>query len=89
MHLGLNMMDDHSYSGARPTDHISMCYLLAFQELFETVGLLDEDFFFGNEDWAYSCMARKQGLRFGVNLDSIIYHKFGESHSRVHPIYGY
>ena len=88
-HIGIDQMDDNRWSGMHATDHVSGCCLLAKRQLFENVGLLDEDFFFGNEDWAYSCVLRTKGLKVGVSLDAKILHKSGGSLEQGNPICTY
>jgi len=89
VHLGLNKIDGDQWIGVRLTDHVSGCCFVARKCLFKTVGLLDEDFFFGHEDTALSCVAKRQGVLLGVDLDAKIYHKFGGTLERENPVYIY
>ena len=74
-HIGFKQMDSLRWKGTMPTDHISACCILAYDTLFKKIGLLDEDYFFIHEDWDLSCRLKKSGLKVGVDLDAIIYHK--------------
>jgi len=89
VHIGINQMDGNRWKGMHPTEFVSGCCFLARRQLFEAVGLLDEDFFFGDEDWACSCVLRAKGLKLGVNLNAKIFHKLGGSLERGNPIYAY
>ncbi|GAW94074.1 glycosyltransferase family 2 protein [Calderihabitans maritimus] len=89
VHTGIGRKDDRSWSGARETGHCSGCCPLVRRSLFETVGLLDEDFFFAHEDVAFSSVVTGRGLKMGVDLDAKIYHKSGGSSGTGHPIYVY
>jgi GT2 family glycosyltransferase len=75
IHVVLGQKDGEEWSGFHVTEHVSGACLLAKRELFENASLLDEDYFFGYKDWDFSFNAAKKGFQFGVNLDSIIYHK--------------
>lgn len=89
IHLGINQNDDSTRVGVRETEHATGCCMIGRRILFETIGLLDEDYFFGNEDWAHSCVAKMHGLLRGVNLNAKIYHKPGGSLEEGNPIYLY
>jgi len=89
MRLGIKQNDNSSWTGERETGCVTGCCLIARKSWFENVGLLDEDFFFGIEDWAHSWVAKKCGLLFGVNLDAKIYHKCAGSLEEGNPIYAY
>ena len=86
IHLGINHKDSELFSGEHKTEHLTGCAFFGRKELFEKIGLLDEDFFFGHEDIAYSCICKKRGQELGVNLDAIIMHKCGGSCGKGAPI---
>ncbi|HXH14064.1 MAG TPA: glycosyltransferase family 2 protein [Alphaproteobacteria bacterium] len=87
--IGIDQIDSNSWKGTHLTDQLSGCCFLARRELFERLGLLDEDYFFGHEDAAYSCSIRRAGLLLAVNLDAVIYHKRGGSSESNGPIHVY
>lgn len=88
-HDGFRMPDDGTWVGRRTTEHVSGCCFLAPARTLERFGLLDEDYFFGHEDWAYSTRLRRAGQVVGVDLDARIYHKSGGSWGTGHPVYAY
>lgn len=87
--MGTGQLDDKSFIGEHETELVCGCALFARRSLFGRIGLLDEDFFFGHEDFAYSIVAKKLGLKFGVNLDAIVLHKCGGSLCKGDPIQAY
>jgi GT2 family glycosyltransferase len=70
--------DGPAFSGVRPTDAVSGHALFAKREVFEKVGLLDEDLFLIWEDTDL-CLRTKRGspYRICVNLDVHLWHKGG------------
>jgi hypothetical protein len=79
VHDGRGRRDGPRWSGPRETGHLSACCALYRSEFLREAGLLDEDFFFGHEDAALSCVARRLGWRLGVDLDVRILHREGAS----------
>lgn len=75
--IGLGQPDGPKWSGVHDTGYVPGCCLLAKSSLFASVGLLDEDYFFGAEDIDYALRARRNGFRFAVNLDARVYHRPG------------
>lgn len=59
---------------------IGFC-LMVKRETIEKIGVLDEDFFFGNEDLEYSLRLRLNGYTLAIATDVFIYHKPGELRS--------
>jgi GT2 family glycosyltransferase len=79
LHSGRFSRDGPEWSGSRVTGHLSACCALFRMEFLTKAGLLDEDFFFGQEDVALACMARRHGWRLGVQLDARVIHNEGHS----------
>jgi hypothetical protein len=79
VHLGRFASDGPRWRGVHPTEHLTGCCALFRTEFLAQAGLLDEDFFFGQEDVALSCIARRLGWRLAVHLDAHVFH--GESSS--------
>jgi hypothetical protein len=79
IHLGRFASDGPRWRGVHLTEHLTGCCALFRSEFLAQAGLLDEDFFFGQEDVALSCTARRLGWRLAVQLDARVYH--GESSS--------
>jgi GT2 family glycosyltransferase len=78
-HRGRFASDGSRWRGIRTTEHLSACCALFRTEFLRDAGLLDEAFFFGQEDVALSCVARRQGWRLGVQLDARVVHDEGYS----------
>ena len=79
VHIGRSAPDGPRWSGSRPTGHVSACCALFRASFLREAGLLDEEFFFGQEDVALSCMARERGWGLGVQLDARVVHNEGHS----------
>lgn len=63
-------------------DYISGCCMLVAREVFEKVGLLDEDYFFYFEDVDLCVRARRGGFAVVVNQDVVVTHKLSGSIGR-------
>jgi len=79
-YIGYGKKDDLYFSGVRQTDFASGACFVCRKELFQRIGLLDEDFFFSNEEMAFGIKAKKFGCAPMVNLNAVIYHKEGISY---------
>ena len=91
VHIGRSAPDGPRWSGSRPTGHVSACCALFRASFLREAGLLDEDFFFGQEDVALSCVARERGWGLGVQLDARVVHNEGHSleSQPATPVYYY
>lgn len=58
-------------------DYVAGTSMLIRREVFEDVGILDEDFFFYMEDVDFSCRAVACGWRLAVAPKGIVFHKGG------------
>lgn len=66
-------------------DFVVGCALLANKEVFERIGLLREEYFFGMEDVEFCLHARGAGFRCEINPDARVWHKAGGStHDPLH-----
>jgi GT2 family glycosyltransferase len=75
---GIGCEDGPDFSGTRPTDVVSGHALFARREVFERVGLLDEDLFLIWEDTELCIRAaRRSSFRICINLDVHLWHKGG------------
>jgi len=79
VHRGRLAPDGPRWCGIRTSQHLSACCALFRTGFLREAGLLDEAFFFGQEDVALSCMARERGWRLGVQLDARVVHNEGRS----------
>jgi GT2 family glycosyltransferase len=91
VHLGRSAPDGPRWSGLRATGHVSACCALFRASFLQEAGLLDEEFFFGQEDVALSCVARERGWHLGVQLDARVVHNEGHSLASqpATPVYYY
>lgn len=60
-------------------DYIVGASFLISRKTLDTIGTMIEDYFLYYEEVDYCYTARNKGLKLGVSLDSIIYHKEGSS----------
>jgi GT2 family glycosyltransferase len=67
----------------KPISFITGCALLYDPK---ELGLLTEDFFFGEEDFEFSLRLRKMNKKMGCVMDSLIYHKVGTSLDDVNTV---
>jgi hypothetical protein len=88
-HLGMGKPDDGSYDSLRECDFITGCCLLARREVFEQVGLLDEDFFAYLEDVDFCVRTREKGFAVLYQPRARIYHKVSSTTSWDSPLYIY
>ena len=79
VHRGRFAADGPRWRGIRATEHLSACCALFRTDFLRDAGLLDEAFFFGQEDVALSCVARQRGWGLGVQLDARVIHDEGHS----------
>ena len=79
VHRGRFTPDGPRWCGTRTTEHLSACCALFRTSFLRDAGLLDEAFFFGQEDVALSCVARERGWQLGVQLDAKVVHNEGRS----------
>src|SRR3989338_7134224 len=63
-------------------DYVSGCCMMVKRKVLETIGLLDERFFFYFEDVDFCLQAGKKGFKIGVDIDTVICHKLGSSIGR-------
>ena len=59
--------------------YLTGCCLYVHRSVFETIGLLDEDFFIYGEDVAFCHRASLKGFCLGVVEETRLYHKTGSS----------
>lgn len=62
---------------------ITGCALMIKTELIKKIGMLTEDFFFGEEDFEFSLRLRKNKAKVACVLKSLIFHKVNSSISRT------
>lgn len=72
-------------AGIRKITFITGCALLMDKSLLEKGIFLNEDFFFGEEDYYFSKQMKHLHLKMGVAFESVIYHKISTSVNQVSP----
>lgn len=71
--------------GIRKITFITGCALLLDKCFLEKGIYLNEDFFFGEEDYYFSKQMKQLNVKIGVAFESTIYHKVGTSVTKVSP----
>jgi len=80
---GSGEVDDARFDREAEVDWICSCFMLVSREVWESVGLLDERFFFGWEDVDLCVRAAKGGHRVVYAPRSVVWHKaFGQTKKR-------
>lgn len=72
-------------SGVRQITFITGCALLIDKSIWEKNLFLNEDFFFGEEDYFFSMQMKKLKIKMAVAFDAVIYHKISSSIQQVSP----
>jgi len=67
----------------KPVTFATGCALLVRRSVFERVGLLSGEFFFGEEDFEFSWRLRKNGIPIVCVTESRVYHKVGVSSDKL------
>lgn len=70
-------------------DYLTGCSLLVRREVFESVGLLNDDYFFLWEDVEFSQKVKKYGWCLSVASKSLVYHKASSSVKKSSPLQTY
>ncbi len=76
---GLGEEDRGQYDRTRSVDFVTGCCMLVRREVFETIGLFDEDFFFYQEDIDFCIRARAAGFESWFCPASLIWHRVSSS----------
>lgn len=92
-HYGVNVNELNLAN--HPTKFLSGCYVMFKRDALFNIRLLNEQYFFGTEEYDYSLKLDKLGYKMMFIADSVIYHKVkieegnGSSHDIKDPIYIY
>jgi len=85
-HLGHNArQSDTPLAACRDVDAVSGCAMLVRREVFETVGLFAEEYFYGFEDLEFCLRAKAAGFRTVCAGDAVVKHEGGASIGRASP----
>ena len=79
-HCGVGAeLGDRAQMESGPVDAVSGCLMLIRREVFDAVGLLDEDFFFSFEELDFCLKARRAGFSTVLDGSAVAYHEGGRS----------
>ncbi len=79
-HRGVGMqMRDGARMESGPVDAVSGCLMLIRREVFDAIGLFDEDFFFSFEELDFCLKARRAGFTTVLDGSAVAYHEGGRS----------
>lgn len=86
---GWGEIDVGQYDRAEDTGWASGALMLITRRAIERVGFLCEEYFFGLEEWDYSLLVRRAGLRIRYCPGFVGYHGGDGSHANYDPKYVY
>jgi GT2 family glycosyltransferase len=78
-HRGVGTPLHDAGTGTVPVDAVSGCLMLVRREVFDAIGLLDEDFFFSFEEIDFCLNARRAGFTTMLDRSAVVYHEGGRS----------
>ena len=82
---GADSYDDEKHNAIREVEFTSAYFLLAKSEVFKNIGLLCEDYFFGQEEVDFGARYSRFGYKVLYVPKSIIWHKIAGSHIPATP----
>ncbi len=74
-HRGLRKTDTEGFDKREEVDYATGCCMLIRREVFEKIGLLDENYFIYGEDVDFSFRATRSGYKIVYEPQSFIWHK--------------
>ena len=89
VHQGIDEVDQGQYDRVVEVDFVSGACMLIKREVFETVGLLNEDYFLYFEDVEFQKRVAEAGFRIFYNGKVSIYHKVSQSTGIGSPLTDY
>jgi GT2 family glycosyltransferase/glycosyltransferase involved in cell wall biosynthesis len=84
-HRGNGAIASTDQPAARLVDGVSGCLMLVRREVFDAVGLFDEEYFFSFEDLDFCLKARRAGFATVLAGRAIVYHEGGQSLGATSP----
>ena len=79
VHLGIDEVDTYKYSGTKEVDFISGACMFIKREVFEKIGLFNEDYFLYFEDVEFQKRVQEVGFKEYYNGKVAIFHKVSKS----------
>lgn len=86
---GFGEVDSGQYDTPGETGFATGALMLIKRAVFERVGLLPEDYFFGVEEWDFSASVRRAGFKLYYLPDCVGYHAADGSHWNYDPKFVY
>jgi GT2 family glycosyltransferase len=86
MTRGFREIDRGQYDQICETHWASGAMMLIKRRVLETVGLLPEEYFFGQEEWDYSVAVRRAAFKILYVPEFKAFHKAGGSYPAGHPV---
>jgi GT2 family glycosyltransferase len=83
--VGAQLNDGARIEGG-PVDAVSGCLMLIRRDVFDAVGLLDEDFFFSFEEIDFCLKAKRAGFATVLDGTAVAYHEGGRSIGTDTPV---
>jgi GT2 family glycosyltransferase len=71
--------EEQNIAPFEPVDAVSGCLMLVSREVFNAIGLFDEDYFFSFEDLDFCLRARRAGFRTVLAGTAVVHHEGGRS----------
>ena len=87
--IGLGELDRGQYDTPADRTFVSGALMLVRGDVFASIGLLPEVYFFGGEDREFGVRAVKAGFRLRYEPRCLAAHEAGSSHAAVRPEYVY
>lgn len=88
-HRGVDTVDRNQFNNLEETDYVSGGAMMVKDQVFETIGLLDESYFLYYEDLDFCFRAVKAGFKIMYVPKSIAYHESGKSTGIGSPLQDY
>lgn len=88
-HRGVDEDDRGQYNEPQVTDYVSGASMMVTKEVFEKIGLFDEDFFLYYEDSDFCFRAKKAGFKIMYIPEAISYHENAKTTGLGSPLQDY
>lgn len=88
-HRGVNEVDDGQYSKIQKTDFVTGCLLIARRNIFEEVGILNEDYCMYHEDTDFNLRVQQRGYQTIFDPGIKLWHKVAQSSGIGSPLNDY
>ncbi len=86
---GYDEIDEGQYNEPVFTEWASGACCLFSRKLVDTIGFLEERYFFGQEEWDFSTSTIRAGFKILYEPKSVVYHEIAQSSRKSPALYGY